>query len=633
MTGSISRRSLIVGAGASGMLVAANSGPAGAVTSGRRPSATATVIVNGRVYTGSKQQGHPEAVAIGADGRIQEVGRTKQIRRRISRGTQVIDAQGGTIMSGIHDGHMHPLGAAAQSLNPSLHNAPMTVPELQATLQELLDASTDQEPDGWLQVTDWNPVGLLPAGTVAHKSFLDALNTSRPIYLQGSDFHNSFVNSRALALAGVDRTTPDPSGGEIVRDGSGEATGLLKDNAQGIVRQVIPEPTSEQLEGAYAAMATFLLSNGVTSFMDAATGEDSLQTYSDLIGRGLMPQQVTPALVIDPTMAPSAAAEYLGDLRNRYGNVPGMRMTTAKVFLDGVMEFPAQTAALLSPYLDADGRPTDNYGDLYASGPAFRKLMIELDREGWQVHSHAIGDRAVRVGLDGCEAALKANGRRDRRHTITHLQLVHPRDYPRFAALGVIGSMQLQWAIRNVFTLDALEPYIGAERFKRLYPARSLVNAGMRMAGGSDWPVDAFRPFNQIATAIDRTSYQDDPRPLNAGEGLTRDQSLRMHTSGGAFQLHDTSSGVVAPGKRADLITLDRDITRVAVDDIRETTVRHTVVAGRIVYSADSSDARAKVRQLAAAQAVSAKAKVRPGAEKSNCCGPSGSAGTGSSRP
>ena len=620
MTGSMSRRSLIVGAGATGMLVAASGGPANAVSPGRRSSATATVMVNGKVYTGTKEHGHPEAVAIGADGRIQEVGTTRQIRRRIGRGTQVIDAQGGTIMSGIHDGHMHPLGAAAQSLNPSLHNASMTVPELQAALQALLDASTSQEPDGWLQITDWSPVGLLPAGTVANKSFLDALKTSRPIYLQGSDFHNSFVNSRALALAGIDATTPSPSGGEIVRDASGEATGLLKDNAQGLVRAVIPEPTPEQLEGAYAAMATFLLSNGVTSFMDAACGEDSLQSYADLIGRNLLPQQVTPALVIDPTMAPSDAAEYLGDLRNRYGRVPGMHVTTAKVFLDGVMEFPAQTAALLTPYLDADGRPTDNYGDLYAPGPAFKKLMIKLDRHGWQVHSHAIGDRAVRVGLDGYEAAAKANGRHDRRHTIAHLQLVHPKDYRRFAALGVIGSMQLQWAVRNVFTLDALEPYIGAERFKRLYPARSLVAAGMRTAGGSDWPVDPFRPFNQIATAIDRTSYQDDPRALNAGEGLTRDQSLRMHTRGAAFQLNDSSSGIVAPGKRADLIALDRDITKVAVDDIRGTTVRHTVVAGRVVYSSDSSDPLTKARPMAAAQAVSATMQGRTGSTKS-CCG------------
>ena len=286
------------------------------------------------------------------------MGSTCEIRRRITRNTEVIDANGGTVMSGIHDGHMHPLGAAAQSLNPSLHNASMTVPELQAALQALLDASTDQEPDGWLQITDWNPVGLLPAGTVANKSFLDALSTSRPIYLQGSDFHNSFVNSRALALAGVDRTTPNPAGGEIVRDAGGEATGLLKDNAQGIVSGVIPDPTPGSSESAYAAMATFLLSSGVTTFMDAACGEGSLQSYSDLIGRGLMPQQVTPALVVDPTMTPAAAAQYLEDLRTRYGNVPGMHMTTAKVFLDGVMEFPAQTAALLAPYLDADGRPT-----------------------------------------------------------------------------------------------------------------------------------------------------------------------------------------------------------------------------------------------------------------------------------
>ena len=256
--------------------------------------------------------------------------------------------------------------------------------------------------------------------------------------------------------------------------------------------------------------------------------------------------------------------------------------------------------------------------------------MIELDRQEWQVHSHAIGDRAVRVGLDGYEAALKANGRHDRRHTIAHLQLVHPRDYPRFATIGVIGCMQLQWAIRNVFTLDALQPYIGAERFNRLYPARSLANAGMRLAGGSDWPVDPFQPFNQIATAVDRTSYQDDPHPLNANESVSRDQSLRMHTRGSAFQLHDPASGVVAPGERADLIVLDRDLTKVAVNDIRGTTVEQTVVAGRIVYRADSTDARQKVRRMAVAQAVSARAQARTGMTKSPCCGRSGPTGASS---
>jgi hypothetical protein len=617
------RRQLLLGAAATGGVAVLGGGAAqAAARAGYRPVRAAVVVLNGRVFTGDGRRGRLEAVAVAADGTVLEVGTTAAVRRRIGRGTQVVDARGGTIMAGIQDGHMHPLGAARQSMRPSLGNAQTTVSELRARLQGFLDATPDQEPDGWLEVTDWNPVGLLPAVTVATKAILDALPTRRPIYLQGSDFHNSLVNSRALALAGIDRGTPNPAGGEIVRDAAGEATGLLKDSAQGLVGAVIPEPTPEQLATAYADMATYLLANGITSFLDAATGEESLRTYTDLISRGVLRQRVTPALVIDTDLAttPAQAVEYLRDLRRRYSGTPALRLTTAKVFLDGVIEFPAQTAALLSPYLDADGRPTDDYGDLYVSGPDFGRLAAALDRAGWQVHSHAIGDRAVRVALDGYETALRRNGRRGLRHTITHLELVHPADQHRFARLGVVASMQLQWAIRNVFTLDSLQPYIGQRRFDRLYPARSLVRAGARLAGGSDWPVDRFQPFNQIATAVDRTDPDPagDHRPLNAAESLTRDHSLRMHTAGAAFQLHDARSGVVAPGRRADLVVLDRDVTRVSLRDLRGTVVRNTLVGGKVVYDGGSSSARAAAARAATAATA---AGVR---SHEHCCGAHG---------
>jgi len=620
MVTSATRRQVLLGAAATGGAAVLGEGTAQAATrAAHRPVRAAVVVLNGRVFTGDGRRGRLEAVAVGADGRVLDVGTTAAVRCRIGRGTQVIDAAGGTIMSGIHDGHMHPLGAARQSMNPSLGNAQTTVSELQALLQGFLDATPDEEPDGWLQVTDWNPVGLLPAGTVATKAILDALPTRRPIYLQGSDFHNALVNSRALALAGVDRATPDPAGGEVVRDAAGEATGLLKDNAQGLVGAVIPEPTQEQLDAAYADMATYLLANGITSFLDAASGEDGLKAYTDLISRGLIKQQVTPALLIDAELAttPAPAAEYLRDLRRRYAGTPTLHLTTAKVFLDGVMEFPAQTAALLSPYLDADGRPTGDYGDLYVAGPDFGRLVTTLDRAGWQVHSHAIGDRAVRTALDGYETALRHNGRRGNRHTIAHLELVDPGDYRRFARLGVIACMQLQWAIRNVWTLDALKPYIGQRRFDRLYPARSLARAGAFLSGGSDWPVDPFQPFNQIATAVDRTDPDPagDRHPLNAAESLTREASLRMHTSGSAFQLHDPRSGVVAPGRRADLVVLDRDVTRVSLADVRGSVVRHTLVGGKVVYDAGSTSARAAAARVAASGAATG---IR---RHEHCCG------------
>jgi predicted amidohydrolase YtcJ len=345
-----------------------------------------------------------------------------------------------------------------------------------------------------------------------------------------------------------------------------------------------------------------------------------LKTYHQLIADGLLPQHITPALLVDSELAtdPAQAAAYLADLRSRYRGVPTLHLTTAKVFLDGVMEFPAQTAALLSPYLDENGKPTANYGDLYVKRKPFGKLAVELDQQRWQLHAHAIGDRAVRVALDGYARARRANGDSGLRHTITHLELVHPSDHGRFGRLGVIASMQLQWAVRNVFTLAALRPYIGEKRFRRLYPAASLARAGAVLAGGSDWPVDPLRPFTQISTAVDRTGPDSDRAPLGRDEALTRTQSLRMHTRGSAFQLHSRHSGTLAPGKRADLIVLDRDLLRGSTIHMSRAEVRHTLIGGDVVYDAGSVSQRRSTERFAAAQTFAANGD--PHSRHASCC-------------
>jgi predicted amidohydrolase YtcJ len=312
--------------------------------------------------------------------------------------------------------------------------------------------------------------------------------------------------------------------------------------------------------------------------------------------RGVLVQRVVPALVLAPELAatPAEAVAYVTDLATRFGDVTNLRFGTAKIFADGVIEFPAQTAALLAPYLDADGNPTDNLGDLYLEGPAMDAVVTALDAAAWQVHIHAIGDRAVRVALDGFAAARAANGDSDLRHTIAHLQLVHPDDYLRFAETASVASMQLQWATRNSFTLDALRPYIGEERWARMYPARSLQQAGAFLAGGSDWPVDPLNPFNQIETAITRVGgYASEPEPLGADQAIDRFDVLRMHTAASAFQIHGDDSVTLEVGKRADLVVLDRDITTSPEDEIKATTVRYTLINGEVVHDAESSSATA----------------------------------------
>ncbi|HVQ88858.1 MAG TPA: amidohydrolase, partial [Actinomycetes bacterium] len=532
MNSHVSRRTFLAGAGAAGAVVAAPFVSGTAIASN---STAATIIYNGRVFTGRRKDSVQSAVAIDAAGQIIATGTWASVVRHKGRSTQLIDAQGGTVMAGLQDGHCHPMYAGLRSLSPSLDDAVLTVPQLQDILTSLLQASIDKEPDGWLVVESWNPVGLLPDGTVADKKYLDTLATSRPIALRGSDGHNTWVNSRALQIAGVDSNTPDPVGGIIVRDG-GEPTGLLKDSAQDLVTQFIPGPTWDEMLNSFEWAFDQLAAGGVTSLLDAWVEPWQLGAYAELSAADRFPQRITPALLISAGRAadPQAALEWAQRKAKHYAGIPRLNFGSVKIFMDGVIEYPAQTAALLKPYL-VDGQPGDNYGELYVDGTTLGAMTTAFDGAGWQVHAHAIGDAAVRAALDGYEIAINHNGQRGNRHTIAHLQLVHPHDYPRFAKLDVIPDMQLQWATRNVWTMEALLPYIGPERHARMYPARSLLDAGAALAGGSDWPVDPLYPWNQVQSAIDRFGLYGEGSPLNPDQGISRVQSLRMHSSGTAY--------------------------------------------------------------------------------------------------
>ncbi|MEU8955278.1 amidohydrolase [Streptomyces sp. NPDC048518] len=619
-------------AGAAGLVAAAGpaAASASAPASARRRSA-ALVVHNARVFTGTSGLGRPDAVAdavaVGRDGRILAVGTDAVVKRFAGRDTEVVDARGGTLMSGVHDGHAHPMDAANRSLRPSLASAEQTVEELRKTLTGFLEDSAEQEPDGWLVVEDWNPVGLLPRGTAPHHSLLDALPTRRPIALRGGDGHNLWANQRALDIAKITASTPDPVGGTIVKGADGEPTGVLKDDAQPLVSRHIPEPDATRLADAAAKIFAEAAASGITTFMEAVVGRDELKVYQRLAESGRLPQRIVPALRIETelTKDPAAALAYAKELRADFKGVRGLRFGTVKVFLDGVIEYPAQTAALLEPYLDEDGRPTDHRGDLYVSSADYGRLSAAFNAEGWQMHAHAIGDRAVRTSLDGYAYALRKTGRRDLRNTTAHLQLVDPADLPRFAALGVVACMQLQWATRNVWTMDALRPYIGAARHRRLYPAGSLHERRAALAGGSDWPVDPLQVWNQIRTATDREGMEGEGDLYRAQEGISRTSALLMHTLGTARQLRSEHlTGTVEKGKAADLVLLDRDVTRCPVADISSVDVRMTLVGGTVVHDAQSSAGRAaaaRVTRAAAGPRPTSYASVHGGRHASCGCG------------
>ncbi|MFZ0322901.1 MAG: amidohydrolase, partial [Actinomycetes bacterium] len=548
----LTRRTFLAGSGlaAAGTLLAGAPGMARASTAPK----IATVVTNGRVWTGCGPDA--QAIAIDARGGIAAVGSNREISRLAGSGTETVDAGGNTVIAGIHDGHVHPTAVVQYLIYPTLDDAQLTLAEMQAQLQAFLDDPATVFPGGWLVVLGWNPVACPVDALPANKSYLDVLTTDRPIILRGSDGHNSFVNSKALELAGISASTPNPPGGQIVHEANGQPSGVLVDNAQGLVMSLIPEPTTEEQLPYMQQISWFMASKGITSFLDAWVSEESLQLYSALSASGGLLQRGQTALLVPQSLfdKPKQALAWARGLAQQYTATTGMRIRTVKIFLDGVMEYPAQTASLLQPYLDGDGQPTDNYGSLYVDNPTLAKLVTEFDRAGWQVHFHAIGDRAVRTGLDAFAAARKANGVTNGRHTIAHLQLIDPADYSRFAKLGVVPVWQLQWACDDYWTGPALQPYIGDARHARLYPAHSVQVTGSRMAGGSDWPVDPLSPWNQVATAVDRIGMGGLPesgaggtgQPLDPDQALSLSTSLRLHTAGSAYQLHqDKTTGTL----------------------------------------------------------------------------------------
>jgi predicted amidohydrolase YtcJ len=539
------------------------------VARAQQPGAADVVLRGGRVLTMAGTR-VAEAVAV-SGGRIAYVGSDGGVGPFIGPATEVIELRGRTLMPGIHDAHMHPLSGGLALTKPTLNYRKLDLKEFVDAIRKLLTRSADQEPDGWLSVDLWEPFGMDRQPT---KEDLDRLPTRRPILVVDLNGHTAVANSRALELAGITRSTPDPSGGEIRRGRNREPTGILLDNAIGLVSRKIPPLTTAQNADALQAAHDEMAKRGVTSYMDASAGETELAALAALAERGPLTVRPSSAITVDPSLAaePERMLASIERLRSAHAR-PGTTIRTVKMFFDGVIEHPTQTAALLQPYRVNRGTkrnprwlPGKSRGPTYFRQAVANRAVARLDAAGWQVHVHAIGDRAVRSALDAFEHARRRRSG-DNRHTICHLELIHPDDLRRFKRLGVLANMQLHWAERDSYTVDSLRPYIGDRRWRYTYPAGSLEEAGARLCGGSDWPVDPLLPFRQIEMAVNRTAdevYEGYPKPLFPQEGLSLRRSLVMHTRNSAFQLHqETLTGQIRQGLAADLIVLDRDILRV----------------------------------------------------------------------
>jgi predicted amidohydrolase YtcJ len=575
------------------------------------PDAADIVLRNGYVYTVDSADSVHQAVAV-HDGRIVYVGTDSGAQKYVGSQTNVIDLAGRMLMPGLVDGHLHALGGGAQLLLCNLNYETLTIAQFQQKIQTCLDNDTAREPDGWLEVANWDRQGMVSVDADPTKAALDVLNTKRPILVHSTDYHSALTNSRGIALAGITADTPDPAGGQIAHDAGGEPTGIFEDAATGLVFAAIPAPTDEdEVRDANAALDA-LRRQGVTTFMDAAAGENSLRAFTTVQHSGQLTARALFAIPIGPEEAAQDPAETVAAakaLATSYDQgaaqpAPGVSARHLKFFMDGVAQAPAQTAALLAPYninVGTDSAPswvpgTDS-GHVYFPPEVLKPVLLEAVKAGFDPHVHAIGDRSVRETLDAYEsvrAQLPDNGFRP---AIAHAEIVDPADYGRFKALGVIPVMSFQWAQQAPYSIDAVKDQLGPERYARMEPEGSLYNAGATIAYGSDWPIDPLAEFLALKIGVTRKGDPTHPASfgptyagrLNDDPLLPRNVALRAITMSSAYQLGlEKVLGSIEVGKLADMIVLDQNFLQAPEDDLGKTQVLLTMTGGKIVFATDS---------------------------------------------
>lgn len=545
-----------------------------------------TILVNGRVFL--EENARPaDSVAI-RSGRILHIGQGRLPELTGPR-TTIIDMMGGSLLPGFQDAHVHPLEAGVNSLTCDLSREQHTIAHYHRALHRYARAHPTDE---WIVGNGW--YGDTFPGGFPTRHDLDTVIADRPAALTSHDGHGVWVNTRALELAGITESTPDPEGGRIDRDDRGEASGVLFESAAELVTRLIEPPTTDFLIRALLAAQQRLHSVGVTAWQDAAVGAqlfgvpDNYPIYRAVEAAGGLTARVVGA----QWWFPDRGLGQLADLRERREecSVGRFRPTAVKVMQDGICE--NCTGAMLNPYCTETAADT---GMSFLEPAELREVAGALAGEDFQIHMHAVGDRAVRECLDALETGIRRHPRSRGRHQIAHLDVVHPDDIPRFAELGVIANIQALWARRDTEIVERKLPLLGPAREKWHFPFRALSDAGARLAMGSDWPVTDPNPLWAIHTAITRTGPRDDPHavgpdahtvPLEPDQTLDLRTAIHACTQGSAYANHlDHETGSIQVGKKADLVLLNRDI--LTAEDVSTLRPVLTMVDGDPVYRAN----------------------------------------------
>jgi len=538
------------------------------------------LILGAPVWTADPARPWADAVAVRA-GRVAAVGPETALADLRGPSTRVLRLDGGLVLPGFQDAHVHTAAGGLELARCDLHE--VEPGEYAATVARYAAGHPDA---AWVLGGGW----VMDAfGTEGPRlATLDAVVADRPVLLESTDGHSAWVNGRALELAGITRATPDPPRGRIERDAAGQPTGALHEAAMSLVADHAPRPDQAEWQAAIERGQAHLHRLGITAWQDAAVAPEMLAAYRAVAERGRLSGRAVAALRWEPDQG----LEQLPGLvqRRQRGTLGRLRAGAVKIFADGVFE--NRTAAVLAPYLDGDGRPTGDHGIGMLAADELAAVVTALDGEGFDVHVHAIGDRAVRDALDAFAAAAAANGRRDARHQIAHLQLVHPDDRHRFRRLGVVANAQPYWSCLDGYMRELTLPFLDPERAGWQYPWASLRRAGAVLAFGSDWTVSTANPLEEIEVAVRRIAPDDrDGEPFLPDERVDLPTALDAFTTGSAYALRqEADTGAVTPGKLADLAVLDRDLFDRAAGPIGQARVLATLVEGEPVWADPSLD-------------------------------------------
>jgi predicted amidohydrolase YtcJ len=551
------------------------------VSLGAQGNSAERIFFHAKVFTGNPENPYAEAVAVRGE-RIMAVGSLAEVLKTTSANAERIDLEGKTLFPGFIDSHSHSIDGGLGLIGADASEKVDTLEQLAPFVDAAAKSGKGRRGDV-LEIYGI-PLGFWSHTDLLNEQFSTGAYEKQSILLRGMDGHTAWANRALLQRAGItaDFLKKLYAGersyyGFDKDDKNMQPNGFLVDAGTEKIEPLLPPRTPAELLAAGRAALEYNYSLGITAWLDPLASDDVLQAYKLLADHGELISQVVafPQVFAKDPVAELAAVQKTREI---YKNVPNLQVSGIKIFADGVVEYPSQTANLSQPY-----KNTGRNGDLLFEPKKFAELCVAADKQGLIIHVHAIGDGAVKAALDGIAAARKSNGNSGLPHTITHEQFVRPEDFPRFRELGVVSALQLFWAEASPDTIEIVKPYLDPEIYKWQYPARSILDDGGIISGASDWPVSTANVF--------RATYQAETRKgsegvLDAAQDMPREAMFYAYTRNSARAMNLESIGTIAPGKRADLVLLDRDVLTISPEEMRDTKILWTMVAGKTVYRA-----------------------------------------------